>query len=249
MNIAVLGAGNVGVPLAKAFAAGGHDVKLANSRGPETIRDLAESLGVRPASAADAVVDVEVIVTAVNPANYPSIRSLLATVPEDVPVIDTGNYHPLRDGRIDAIEDGQVEAHWISGQLGRPVAKAWSAVLAQTLAEKGVPSGSPGRIALPVAGDHPEARRIAATLTDVSGFDAVDIGGLADTWRVQPGNPAYCTELPIEDLKVAVERADARHAPARRDLAHKAFDTFGDTRERVDIVRVYRAITRAPDPA
>jgi predicted dinucleotide-binding enzyme len=248
MKIAVLGAGNVGVPLAKAFAADGHAVKLANSRGPETLRQLAPSLGVSAAWAVDAVRDVDVIITTVNLKSYEAIRPLLDAVPDDVPLIDTGNYHPYRDGQIAAIDDGQLEARWISEQLGRPVTKAWNAVLAQTLAEKGLPAGTPGRIALPVAGDDPEGRRLAATLTDITGFDSVDIGGLDNSWRAHPGTAAYCTELPREALREAIERADAAHAPLRRDLCWQAFQAFGDALNRENVVRFHRAITLTPDP-
>ncbi|XKK38451.1 NAD(P)-binding domain-containing protein [Nocardiopsis sp. ARC36] len=248
MKIAVLGAGNVGALLAKAFAAAGHDVTIANSRGPETLAELAAKLGVRAAYAADAVKGAETVVTSVNPRSYASIRPILESVPEDVPVIDTGNYHPLRDGKIDAMEEGQVEALWISEQLGRPVTKAWNAVLAQTLEEAAVPAGTPGRIALPIAGDDPAAKRVAAGLVDDSGFDAVDIGGLENTWRVQPGTPAYCTELPEAALREAVDRADASQAPVLRDLAWEAFRTFGDDLNRENVVRFHRAMTRTPDP-
>jgi predicted dinucleotide-binding enzyme len=249
VKIAILGAGNVGIPLAKAFAADGHAVKLANSRGPETLRELAASLGVTAAWTADAVHDVDVIITTVNLNSYAAIRPLLDGVPDDVPVIDTGNYHPYRDGHIATIDDGQIEAHWITEQLGRPVTKAWNAVLAQTLAEKGTPAGTPGRIALPVAGDDPKARRLAATLTDITGFDPVDIGGLDNTWRAHPGTAAYCTELPREALLAAIERADRRHAPLRRDLCMQAFVSFGDALDRENTVRLHRAITLTPDPA
>src|SRR5687768_5799447 len=171
MKIAILGAGSVSVPLARVFAAAGHDVKLANSREPATIRDLAASLGATAALAADAVHDVDVIITSVNPGSYAAIRPLLEAVPHHVPVLDTGNYHPLRDGQISALDDGQIEAVWISEQLGRPVTKAWNTLLAQTLVEKSAPAGTPGRIAITVAGDNPRTRQIAATLTDISGID------------------------------------------------------------------------------
>jgi predicted dinucleotide-binding enzyme len=249
VKIAMLGAGNVGVPLAKSLAARGHAVKLANSRGPETLQDLAASIGVQAASAADAVRDVEAVIISVNPGNYSAIRPLLADVADSVPVIDTGNYHPLRDGQIAAMDDGQVEAHWISEQLGRPVGKAWNAVLAQALVDGGMPRGSVGRIALPIAGDDSRARQVAATLTEDSGFDAVDIGGLENSWRAQPGTSAYCTELPVEALRAAIERADGNSAPIRRDLCMRAFWTFGDNLDRENTVRLHRAITLTPDPA
>jgi hypothetical protein len=93
------------------------------------------------------------------------------------------------------------------------------------------------------------ASRVPATLTDISGFEPVDIGGLAESWRAQPGTAAYCTELPREALQAAIERADGPHAPIRRDLSWKAFRTFGDALDRKNVVRLHRAITLTPDPA
>jgi len=252
MKIAVLGAGAVGVPLARALASAGHVVNLANSRGPDTLQEIAESIGVHAAFAADAVRGVDAVVISVNPRSYESIRQLLVDVPDGVPVIDTGNYHPLRDGQIAALDEGQVEALWISEQLGRPVTKAWNAVLSQTLETMGAPVGSRGRIALPVSSDDPLGLEIASVLTNDSGFDPVVLGGLEESWRAQPGTSAYCTELPTVDLRAAIDRADGVHAPLRRDLCMQAFQTFRAARgalDREEIVRLHRAITLTPDPA
>ena len=79
----------------------------------------------------------------------------------------------------------------VSEQIGRPVVKAWNAVLAVTLAERGKPKGASGRIAIPVAGDDPKAKATAMELVEATGFDAMDSGSLSDSWRQQPGTPAY----------------------------------------------------------
>lgn len=102
-------------------------------------------------------------------------------------------------------------------RLGRPVVKAWNAALAGTLQTKGVPAGTPGRIALPVAADSDEARRVGMRLVDESGFDTYDAGVLADSWRQQPMTPAYCTELTLEELGAALAAADRSEAPRKRD--------------------------------
>lgn len=248
MKIAVLGAGAVGAQLARCFAAAGHSTTLANSRDPQTIRELAGSFGAGAAWAGEAVRDADVVITSVPPTSLPAVREHLLGAGEGVPVIDTGNYHPFRDGKIDALERGQIEAIWTSDQLGRPVTKAWNCVLSQTLVEAGTPAGSAGRIALPIAGDDENAKQLAATLTDVTGFDPVDVGGVAESWRMHPGTGAYCTELPVTALRQALEHAEADHAPLRRDLAWQAFGTFHDL-TRHDIVRFHRALTRTPDPA
>jgi predicted dinucleotide-binding enzyme len=177
------------------------------------------------------------------------VRHLFADLPRDVPVLDTGNYHPGRDGKIAPIDDGQLEASWISEQLGRPVTKAWNTVLSGGLVSGGRTSGSSERFAITVAGDDSSARQLACHLTEVSGFDALDIGGLEASRRAQPGTSAYCTELPLEALEAAVARADTDHAAVRRDASASIFRTFGAALTRGDIVRLYRAMTGTPDPA
>ncbi|MCX4904772.1 hypothetical protein [Streptomyces sp. NBC_00878] len=98
------------------------------------------------------------------------MAGLFASVPGETGVIDTSDYYPQLSGPIEAVEGGQVESLWVAQQLGRPVVKAWNAVLADTLQTKGLPAGAPDRIALPVAADIDEARRVAMGLVDESGF-------------------------------------------------------------------------------
>jgi hypothetical protein len=119
-------------------------------------------------------------------------------------VIDTSNYYPFRDGAIAEVDGGKPESVWVSEQIGRPVVKAWNAVLAATLAERGQPNGASGDIAIPVAGDDPNAKATAMELVGATGFDALDTGSLSDSWRQQPSTPAYCTELTTNELKSAL---------------------------------------------
>jgi predicted dinucleotide-binding enzyme len=95
-------------------------------------------------------------------------------VPTDVAVIDTSNYYPFRDGAITEVDGGKPESVWVSEQIGRPVVKAWNAVLAVTLSEKGQPNGAPRRIAIPVAGDDSAAKATAMELVEATGFDPLD---------------------------------------------------------------------------
>lgn len=217
MKIGIIGAGNVGAALARKLAPSGHQVKLGNSRGPDTIRALAEEIGATPVNADDAVKDVEVIVISIPFGRVPDIKGLFADVPRDVTVIDTSNYYPHRDGAIAEIDEGKPESIWVGEQIGRPVIKAFNAALAQTLADRGQPKGTPGRIALPVAGDDGRCKRLALELVEDAGFDAVDAGGLADSWRQQPGTPAYCTELTVEQLRLSLASANKACAPENRD--------------------------------
>ncbi|WP_262260837.1 NADPH-dependent F420 reductase [Phyllobacterium sp. A18/5-2] len=165
----------------------------------------------------EAVQDVEAIVLSIPFAKYPDVAPLFNNVPEATVVIDTSNYYPFRERAIADIDGGKPESVWVSEQIGRPVVKAFNAVLAVTLAEKGQPSGASGRIAVPVAGDDPEAKAVAAKLVDATGFDPVDSVGLLNSWRQQPSTPAYCTELTTSELKAALQSADKARAPENRE--------------------------------
>ena len=128
-------------------------------------------------------------------------------------IVDTGNYYPQRDGRIAEIEAGVTESRWVSSRLGRPVVKAFNNIRAQHLLELGRPAGTPGRIALPVAGDEPEAKAIVMRLVDELGFDPVDAGGIDSSWRQQPGTPVYTTDLDADGVREALRRATPERLP------------------------------------
>ena len=243
MKIGIIGAGNIGATLARKLAASGHEVKLANSKGPDTIRDLARDVGATAVSKEEAVQGVEAIVLAIPFAKYPDLANLFNDVPADVVVIDTSNYYPFRDGAIAEVDGGKPESVWVSEQIGRPVVKAWNAVLAVTLAERGQPNGASGRIAIPVAGDDPKAKATAIQLVEATGFDALDSGSLGDSWRQQPGTPAYCTELTANELKSALRSADRSRAPGNRDALLREFMAAGGKLTHDEIVARNRVVT------
>jgi 8-hydroxy-5-deazaflavin:NADPH oxidoreductase len=203
MKIGIIGAGNIGGALASRFSELGHDVSVANSRGPDTLRAVAAETGATAVTAREAARGKDLVVVTIPLKNVPALPAdLFDGVGEDVVVVDTGNYYPQqRDGRIDAIEDGMPESAWVAEQLGRPVVKAFNNIYAQHLRELGRPKGASGRIALPVAGDDPAAKATVMALVDELGFDPVDAGGLAESWRQQPGTAAYGTDLDADGLR------------------------------------------------
>lgn len=227
MKIGIIGAGMIGATLARRLTTLGHEVVIANSRGPETLRELTAETGARAVTAAEAARGGEIVIVTIPQRAVPDLpKDLFTGVPEDVVVVDTGNYYPARDGRIDAIEDGQVESAWVAENLGRPVVKAFNNIVSQSLLENGRPKGAPGRIALPVAGDPPGARQKVMRLVDELGFDPVDAGRLEDSWRQQPGTPCYAADLDAPPLKEALAAADrSRQSEYRRkaDDAARAF--------------------------
>jgi predicted dinucleotide-binding enzyme len=227
MRIGIIGAGMIGATLARRLTALGHEVVIANSRGPETLRELAAETGARAVTVAEAARGGEIVVVTIPQRAVPDLpRDLFAGVPEDVVVVDTGNYYPTRDGPIDAIEEGQVESAWVAGHLGRPVVKAFNNIVFHSLLDNGRPMGAPGRIALPVAGDPPEAREKVMRLVDELGFDPVDAGGLEESWRQQPGTPCYAADLNAPRLKEALAAADRNRLPEYRSKADDAARAF-----------------------
>ena len=208
MRIGIIGAGNIGGTLTRRLTQLGHEVSVANSRGPETLRELAEETGATPTTAEEAVRDAELVVITIPEKAIPEFDgSILETRAEGAAIVDTGNYYPGRDGRIDAIEAGTPESRWVSEQLGHPVIKAFNNIYAQHLLELGRPAGDPDRIALPVAGDDAETKAKVMRLVDELGFDPVDDGGLDDSWRQQPGSPCYAADYDAEGLTRALAEA------------------------------------------
>ncbi len=195
MKIGIIGAGNIGGNLTRRFAALGHEVRVANSRGPETLADLAAETGAAAVTAEEAAQGADLVVVTVPQKAVPGLPAGILDAAPDAVVIDTGNYYPQqRDGRIDAIEDGTPESVWVSQQLGRPVVKVFNGIQAPHLLTAGLPAGDPDRRALPVAGDDAAAKQLVLDLVDALGFDGVDAGPLAESWRQQPGTPVYGAE-------------------------------------------------------
>jgi hypothetical protein len=216
MKIGIIGAGQIGGTLTRRLTLLGHKVFVANSRGPETLRDLTAETGATAVSVREAVRGVDLVVVTIPEKSIPSLPAgLFAETDERVVVVDTGNYYPQhRDGRIEAIEAGTPESRWVEQQLGRPVVKAFNNIFAQHLLELGRPAGTTGRIALPVAGDDDAAKAVVLRLIDELGFDGVDAGGLDESWRQQPGTPVYTTDLDVEGVRRALQARTVRRSGA-----------------------------------
>jgi predicted dinucleotide-binding enzyme len=209
MKIGIIGAGQIGGTLTRRLSALGHDVSVANSRGPETLAGLAAETGAAAVPVTEAARRAEVVVVTIPEKNVPGLpRGLLNGAAKGVVVVDTGNYYPQqRDGQIKPIEDGMPESRWVEQQLGHPVVKAFNNIYADHLLKRGRPAGTAGRIALPIAGDDSAAKAVVLRLLDQLGFDGVDAGGLDDSWRQQPGSPVYGTDLDADGVRRALSQA------------------------------------------
>jgi predicted dinucleotide-binding enzyme len=221
MDIGIIGSGNIGGTLARALATLGHRVSVANSRGPDSLAGLAAETGATAATVEEAARARDLVIVAVPEKAVPGLgRGLLAA--SSAVVVDTGNYYPSRDGRIAEIDGGLAESEWVARVLGVPVVKAFNNIVAASLATRGVPAGAAGRVALSVAGDDPHAKAVVLALVDALGFDSVDAGPLADSWRQQPGTPAYCRDLDAGGLRATLAQADARQIARYRAEADDA---------------------------
>ena len=222
MRIGIIGAGFIGGTLTRRLTALGHEVTVANSRDPETLRELAEETGATAVWAAEVARNAELLILSIPQKNVPDLApDLLAELPEGVPVIETNNYYPQqRDGLIAEIEAGLPESAWVAQHLGRPVVKVFNGIYWKHLLEKGVASGTPGRIALPVAGADGPGKDLVFAVVDELGFEPVDGGTIEESWRQQPGTPVYG-----KDFDAAATIAALAEAPVERPAEFRAEQT------------------------
>jgi predicted dinucleotide-binding enzyme len=167
-----------------------------------------------------AATDADVVVVSIPQKNVPDLApGIVAKAKPGAPVIETNNYYPRqRDGRIDAIEDGAPESVWVADLLGAPVVKVFNGIYWKHLLERGKPTGTEGRIALPIAGADGPGKQTVFELVDQLGFDPVDGGTLEESWRQQPGTPVYGKDYDVENTRKALAEAEPeRPADFRAD--------------------------------
>jgi len=206
MRIGIIGSGNIGGTLTRRFTTLGHEVTVANSRGPESLAGLAAETGAHPGTVQAAAEDSDVVVLAVP---VRAVRDLPGEVFRGKVVIDASNYYPQRDGLIPDIADRSVtSSRWTAEVLdGATVVKAFNNIVAQHLRDEGRPVGDDRRIALPVAADDPGAKQTVMGLVSELGFDPVDAGTLDQSWRQQPDTPVYATDHDAEGVRAGLASA------------------------------------------
>ncbi|MEK3981461.1 NAD(P)-binding domain-containing protein [Psychrobacillus sp. FSL K6-2836] len=245
MRFGIIGAGAIGSIISKKLVKNGHDVKIADARGIEHLEG--KELAGTPIRVEDAITNIEVLIISLPLIAMPSIRNIIDQIGEEVIVVDTSNYYPFRDDKIEEIENGIIESVWVSNQLGRPIIKAFNNLLAYTLENEGTSEGTSGRIAMAIAGDDLSQKQVIMDVVNELGFDTVDSGSLSDSWRQQPGTPAYCTELTKDELTKALKKANKEKAPLLRDMVMERFaELFAEKKEvefsHKDIVNMNREI-------
>jgi len=240
MRFGIIGAGPIASNIAKKLVGNGHDVKIADARGIERLEG--KELAGTPVSVEDVITNIDVLVISIPFHALPSIRNIIDKVGEEVVVVDTSNYYPQLSGKIEEVENGMVESVWVSKHLGKPIIKAFNNLLAYTLEHHGTPEGTNGRIAIAVAGDDLSHKQIIMGVANDLGFDSIDSGFLNDSWRQQPGTPAYCTELTKEELAIALTKANKEKAPILRDKVMEKLYSTGGSFSIQDVVKANREI-------
>ncbi|WTR15653.1 NAD(P)-binding domain-containing protein [Streptomyces sp. NBC_00138] len=208
VRIGIIGAGHIGSTLARHFAGIGHDVAIANSRGPETLKGLVSQLSgsVRAVTAEEAARFGEVVVVTIP---YGRFHELPAAELRDKIVVDTCNYYAERDGHDAELDaDATTSSEKVQKYTGADVVKAFNAIYWQNLRDHGRPKGDPDRLAIPISGGDEEAKAVVAGLIRDIGFDPVDAGRLGQGGRKhQPGSRVYTVELSAPELTALLQVA------------------------------------------
>lgn len=208
-TVGIIGAGNIGSALAQGFADHGYDVVIANSRGPETLGDLVASVGdrARAATAEEAAEAGDIVVVTVP---LKAIDDLPVAPLAGKTVLDTNNYYFERDGRIAALDEKKTTtSQMLQERLPQSVVvKAFNHIPAADILTDGAPAGSADRRGLATSSDSDEAVDLVTRIYDQFGFDTVNVGPLAESWRVERDQPAYVVRQTRAELEQNLARAE-----------------------------------------
>jgi predicted dinucleotide-binding enzyme len=207
-TIGIIGSGRIGGAVAKLGVDHGYDVVVSNSRGPSTLAPLVSTLGsrARAGTAEEAARAGDLVLLAVPLAAY-------STLPADAlagkVVMVADNYYPQRDGQIASLDSGELTSAGLVQQLfpASLIVKVFNHIQSDHLASESQAAGTADRRALAIFGDSAQARSTVASLLDDLGYDAVDGGPLAESWRIEPGTPGYGPRLDASGLKEALAAA------------------------------------------
>ncbi len=207
-TVGIIGAGHIGSTLAQGLVDRGYTVVISNSRGPETLAELVGTLGENASAATPAEAaasgDFVIVTVPLKALDQVPVQPLAGKI-----VIDTNNYYWERDGHIAVLDDkqattaGLLQAHLPESK----VAKGFNHIMSSQILTDGSPAGTEDRRALATASDFPEAAEFVTALYDEFGFDTVNIGPLADSWRVERDQPAYVTRQNRDELVANLARA------------------------------------------
>lgn len=207
MRIGIIGSGNIGGVLTRRLVPLGHDVTVANSRGPASLDGLARQTGARAGSVEEAVLSADLVVLAVP---LKAVPALPADAFSGHVVVDANNFYPGRDGDLAGLDAPHAaSSQWVADHFrDARIVKVFNTIQAAHIGDHATEPGTVARRALPVAGDDPAAKREVMALVNELGFDPVDAGTLSESWRQQPGTPVYDRNLDAAQVRDALHRAE-----------------------------------------
>lgn len=224
MCIGIIGTGEEGSTLIRKLSKHGYKVCMANDQQKsEHMSQFSKETGACPCDMKDVVKNCDMVFLSIPEKAIMELpKGLFQNASKELVVVDCCNYYPHRDGQIKELDSGSMpESVWVQNQIGRPVVKAFNAILAGALHDAGCPKGSHERIAVPYAGDDARAKSMVAKVIEDLGFDAYDCGELNQSWKFQPGSPAYCTHLTLKEMESAIRGAKKEDLPKMREEAYK----------------------------
>lgn len=194
MKIGIVGAGFIGRAIARLSIAAGHEAMVSNSRGPRSLASVPSGIGAQIGTVTEAATFGDTVVIAIP---FGELHTLEPAMFAGEIVIDANNYYPDRDGAIPVLDDRTTTtSEMLAARLpDARVVKAFNAILARDLEVDGRPIGYPDRRALPVAANDEQAKALVMRFIDDLGFDPVDAGALAESWRFERDKPVYCVPL------------------------------------------------------
>lgn len=208
-TISTIGAGKIGSNVAKAAIQAGYDVVVSNSRGPETLTELVAQLGdrARAATVAQAAERGDLVLIAIP---LHALDEVPAEPLEGKIVLDANNYYPQRDGRIATLDTNEeTTSELVQRHLPQSrVVKVFNHIFAAQIPTDGVPAGREGRRALAIASDDAEAKSVVERFLDTLGYDAVDLGPLSESWRIERDTPGYGPRMTADELREATATAE-----------------------------------------
>lgn len=238
----IIGTGNVGSAIAKQLIKQRFNVFVANSRGASSLQEFEQRTGTKAVNIAEITEIADFIFLCVPLKSVPSLKNHFETIKNATIFIDATNYIPQRDGAITEIDNGMPSSAWVSLQLGHSVVKAFNSIIASEIVTEGRPIKDKERIALPVAGNDRKARQDIMNLVGLLGFTAYDAGLLSDSWRQQPGTPAYCTDAKLNELPGLLSRANQKKAVINQQKSMEVMAKLSPDYPPKDLVRASRIL-------
>jgi len=194
MNIGIIGAGAIGLAIARQLARNGIDASIANSRGPQSLKAVADELGphIKPVSAKEAA-QADLVFLAVNWDRLPQALKDLGPWKGSI-LVDANNAVEVPSYK--AVDLGGRASSEVVAELapGARVVKAFNHLIAASLAAD--PQVGGGRRVLFMSGQDADAKKTVGELIARLGFAPVDLGGVDEGRLVQfPGGPLAILNL------------------------------------------------------